>query len=493
MRASEPIAAAESRASSAGISPFTPIAIECKQVTKSYRLYNGPWDMFIDHLGLRRLIPWHRSQPSREFTALRSIDLTVRRGERVGIIGRNGAGKSTLLKMIIQNFRPTSGQIKVVGSVQALMTTGLGFHPELSGIENIRSALQYGHLSDRETDETIDDIIDFVELGEFLNQPVKTYSSGMRARLQFATATAIKPDILIVDEILGAGDAYFAGKSAHRMQTLAKSGCTLLLVSHSTAQVLQFCERAVWLEQGRIVRDGEALEVVKAYEQFIAGMRQKQAWAQEQKAQESRNASVNRARDFETPTWQKDHLLQLLETADPATGQKQDAPSQWSRWLSEPGLKISRITLLDGNGRAVDEIGSGDPLDIEIRFRAEHDGRFTARFTILLMTLAGIPLVRHLSDPFSFDLSAGQEAAVRLRYCETLLASGEFVYSAAIFKHYDPENSTTAVRYDLVSRSMRLKVRPRVRSEPGCFRHPCQWLPVEKTIEPLLSGHPPRA
>jgi len=204
------------------------------------------------------------------FHALHNVDFSIARGERIGLVGRNGAGKTTLLKLITDNFEPTSGRVLVNGSVQALMQLGLGFHPEFSGLENIRSALSYNGLVGDELEEAVEDVIDFVELGEFLNQPLKTYSLGMNARLQFAAATAIRPDILLVDEVLSAGDSYFSAKSAFRMDKLAKSGCTLILVSHSWQQIQQYCRRCIWLRDGRVHMDGPTHEIMSKYEVMIS-------------------------------------------------------------------------------------------------------------------------------------------------------------------------------------------------------------------------------
>lgn len=242
--------------------------IEARGVAKAYTLYPNATAQAADLLGLNRLFKWRKTEFP-EHLALHGIDLALARGERVGIIGRNGSGKTTLLKLISGMIAPSAGTIQVNGRVQALMQVGVGFHPDYSGLENIRASLLYTGLAPSELKAAEADIIEFCELGEFLAQPLKTYSLGMQARLQFACATAIKPEILIVDEILGAGDAYFSVKSNLRMQRLTKSGCTLLLVSHSMAQVLQFCERAIWIDGGKVRMAGTAKAVVKQYEEFM--------------------------------------------------------------------------------------------------------------------------------------------------------------------------------------------------------------------------------
>ncbi|MGH7062179.1 MAG: ABC transporter ATP-binding protein, partial [Stellaceae bacterium] len=173
-----------------------------------------------------------------EFWALRGISLEVPRGESLAIIGQNGAGKSTLLNVICGGLKPSSGTVAVRGQIQALMDLGTGFHPEFTGRQNIYSALAYQGITGGQADEHFEEIVDFSELADFIDQPIKTYSSGMYARLAFSAATTIVPDILIIDEILGAGDAYFAAKCADRMRRLTKEvGATVLFVSHDMSSV----------------------------------------------------------------------------------------------------------------------------------------------------------------------------------------------------------------------------------------------------------------
>jgi lipopolysaccharide transport system ATP-binding protein len=244
------------------------LAIHLSDVGKMYRVFTSRTERALDAFGAGRLISrLGRPQP-REFWALRGVDLTLRRGERLGVIGRNGAGKTTMLKLITQNVAPTEGTVEVKGQVQALLTAGAGFHPEFTGHENVRAALMYQGLHGPEVGDAIADIAEFTELGDFLEQPFRTYSAGMQARLAFATATVVRPETLIIDEMLSAGDAYFLGKSTERIRALVDGGASVLLVSHSPDQILMFCEETVWLDRGRIVERGPSLEVIKAYEQF---------------------------------------------------------------------------------------------------------------------------------------------------------------------------------------------------------------------------------
>ena len=244
-------------------------AIVFEAVTKRYRLGGGARETLLDAFGLSRFIS--RKKEVKEFLALDDVSFRLERGRRMGLIGRNGAGKTTLLKLISGNFRPSEGRVDVSGTVQALMTLGQGFHPDYTGRENIEASLHYNGLSSRESDDALEDVVEFCELGPFLDQPFKTYSSGMQARLMFATATAIRPDILIIDEVMGAGDAYFLAKSKQRVDKIIANGCTLLLVSHSMQQVLELCDEAIWLDGGRVTLAGPAFNVVKSYEEALYG------------------------------------------------------------------------------------------------------------------------------------------------------------------------------------------------------------------------------
>lgn len=202
----------------------------------------------------------------KSFSALKEINLDIKRGEIFGIIGRNGAGKSTLMKVISKVLIPTDGRVWVKGHVSPLLQLGAGFHPELTGRENIYlNATLLGH-SHTEIENKLDEIIEFAEIGNFMEAPLRTYSSGMQSRLGFAVATAWQPDILILDEVLSVGDAAFQKKCIHRMGKFRDSGATVLMVSHSIDQVREICERALWLNKGQIESLGSADEVCTMYQ-----------------------------------------------------------------------------------------------------------------------------------------------------------------------------------------------------------------------------------
>jgi lipopolysaccharide transport system ATP-binding protein len=240
------------------------IAITLNNISKRYRVFSKHKYRVLGALGL----PMPK-KACNDFWALRNINLEIKEGAKLGIVGRNGAGKSTLLKIAAGQIKPTEGLVKTNGNVQALMELGTGFHPEFSGWENILSALSYMGITGKEAKKQAAEIMEFAELEEFIHNPLRTYSSGMYTRLAFSVATNIKPKILIIDEILGAGDAYFANKAYERMKEITSSGATILFVSHDMSAVERLCDEAIWLERGIIEMKDATLEVSKAYADMI--------------------------------------------------------------------------------------------------------------------------------------------------------------------------------------------------------------------------------
>lgn len=238
-------------------------AIRVENVQKSFVSYKSEW---------HRLISWFGAKPKpRSSTViLKGIDFTVEPGEAVGLIGQNGAGKSTLLKIITGTLHASQGEVVLKGRVAALLELGMGFNPDLSGRENVyNSAGLMGHTH-AEITALIQDIEDFAEIGDYFDQPVRVYSSGMQVRLAFAVATAVRPDILIVDEALSVGDAYFQHKSFARIRQFREAGTTLLLVSHDRSAIISICDRAILLSDGLVRKDGPPEEVLDLYNALIA-------------------------------------------------------------------------------------------------------------------------------------------------------------------------------------------------------------------------------
>jgi ABC-2 type transport system ATP-binding protein len=238
-------------------------SVQLEDVSVRYRVPSERVRTFKEYMILRL----KRQIQMKTFWALKGINITVSRGEIFGIVGDNGAGKSTLLKVIARVLRPTAGRVIITGNVAPLLELGAGFHPELTGKENIFLNGALLGFSNRDMQEKFDEIVEFSELGEFINAPIRTYSTGMFARLGFAVATASEPDILIVDEVLGVGDETFQKKCETRINDYCRRGTTILLVSHSMAKVESMCHRAAWLDHGILKTIGDPGSVVTAYRQ----------------------------------------------------------------------------------------------------------------------------------------------------------------------------------------------------------------------------------
>ena len=295
-------------------------AIQFDHVSKKFTLHHERARSFQElALGLVRRN--HRSRE--EFWALRDVSFVVAPGETVGVIGPNGAGKSTVLKLISRIIEPTSGRITVRGRIGALLELGAGFHPDLTGRENIYLNGSILGLSRADIRRRLDDIIGFAELERFIDVPVKHYSSGMYVRLGFSVAVHTDPEILLVDEVLAVGDQAFQRKCLERIDDLRRQGVTVLFVSHSADMVRSLCSRALWLHEGRLVADGAAEAVVRRYLE--------QTWGRGE--------------------------------APPAAGDER-------RWGTGK-IRILRVRLLDGEGRERQQFRTGEPLAVEIQYRAE--------------------------------------------------------------------------------------------------------------------------
>src|SRR5579875_1376371 len=307
-------------------------AIAARHLTKVYRLYERPQQRILDLLGIGR-----RGSYTEHF-ALEDVSITVARGERLGVIGRNGAGKSTLLKLVSGVIPPTSGSIEVNGNARALLEIGTGFPPEFTGRDNAKAYFAQLGISGRRASELLDEVVDFAELEEYIDQPLKTYSTGMKLRLMFATSTVTAPDILVLDEVLGVGDAYFTRKSFDRINELsAREGATLLLVSHDIYTSARVCDRMVWLEKGRVVFDGDPKDAVKAYEDSIR---------QQEEARLRSKSALALQRDQDRPRHKPRALHVELSSAD-------GGPLPGPVWLRSVRLlsqskEIARLPVVDG-------------------------------------------------------------------------------------------------------------------------------------------------
>jgi ABC-type polysaccharide/polyol phosphate transport system ATPase subunit len=234
--------------------------VECQSVTKSFQRHIG------QQLLRNHLTGWFRRAPVQRFYALKNVSFTLARGESLGVIGRNGAGKSTLLSLLSGLARPDSGTIRVNGHVAPLLELGSGFHPDLTGTENVFLNASLLGFNERQTTKLYDSIIEFSGLEEFIEEPIRTYSSGMVVRLAFSVAVNLDPEILIIDEVLAVGDQAFQAKCFDRILQFRKSGRSLLCVSHAPTMLENLCDKAIWLDHGELIMTGEVGEVLSAYQ-----------------------------------------------------------------------------------------------------------------------------------------------------------------------------------------------------------------------------------
>jgi len=239
-------------------------AITVKDVTKIYKLYDKPIDRLKESLN-----PFHKEY-HRKFYALNNLSFDVKKGETVGIIGTNGSGKSTILKIITGVLSPTTGEVKVNGVISALLELGAGFNSDYTGIENIYMNGTMMGFSKKEMDAKLKDILDFADIGDFVYQPVKTYSSGMFVRLAFALAINVEPEILIVDEALSVGDVFFQSKCYRRMEEIRKHGTTILMVTHDMGSIIKYCDKVVLLNKGNFIAEGPPGRMVDLYKKILA-------------------------------------------------------------------------------------------------------------------------------------------------------------------------------------------------------------------------------
>ena len=323
-------------------------SISLRGISKKYRISPNRTSR------LSEVLSFGKVKRSHDFWALKDVNLDIEPGTTLGIVGRNGAGKSTLLSIISGVLQPTTGEVQVEGRLSAIFGIGTGFNPLFTGRENaMLSGLILG-IEYEEMLERFDDIEAFADLGEFMDQPIKTYSSGMRGRLGFAVAINVQPDVLVIDEALSAGDAGFKKKAIQRMYDLRESGSTVLFVSHSMGMVRRFCTEAMLLHRGKLLSKGDPEEVVERYEEIIA---------KSQEMQDTETGALDEILDYELEHEDEEDTPTRGEA--PASGMVGDA-------RSVPGkAEIFGLELLDEDGQAAGKLPSGERLTVRACVRYE--------------------------------------------------------------------------------------------------------------------------
>ena len=343
------------------------IAIRVQNLSKCYQIYNKPHDRLKQSLypRLQRLIGQPAKQYHREFWALQDVSFEVKRGETVGIIGRNGSGKSTLLQIICGTLAPTSGSVETNGRIAALLELGSGFNPEFSGRENVYMNGAVLGLSKAEVDNRFDDIAAFADIGQFIEQPVKTYSSGMYVRLAFAVAVNVEPDILIVDEALAVGDMLFQAKCMIRLKEMMDNGATVLFVSHDIGTVRSLCQQSIYLQRGAVVCVGKASDVIDAY---VAQMNMELNTALKPAAETSAYMDQNTmpASRPEKETFSEIKTLQVSTSAEI------QFPAGHNRY-GDGGARILDVKLLNSQGQPTDNLELHETFTIQVAVRFNRD------------------------------------------------------------------------------------------------------------------------
>ncbi len=382
--------------------------------------------------------------PEEAIAALSDVSFTVKKGEAFGFIGSNGSGKSTLLKLVAGMLRPDAGTVTVDGRVAALIELGAGFHPEISGRENVYINGAVLGLSRREVDQRLDSIVEFSGLADFIDEPVKTYSSGMYVRLGFAVAIHTSPDVLLVDEVLAVGDEAFAHRCLRKIEELLAAGRTLLLVSHSLSLMEGICDRVLWLDHGKAKMVGEPRRVADAYRQAVA----------EEEGRRHREEKERREEEAERPA---EH--DASSTGDGADGE------ETLRWGSRQA-EIASVRLLVG-GEERYHLQSGEAVTLEIAVEAREPlDDFV--FGVALSTPRGVEVWGTNTDLEGFEPGRLEGATtVRVEVPSLLLAAGEYVVDVAV-------HARDGAPYDYRKRVLSLSVTA-PDAAIGVYRPPHRW------------------
>ncbi len=380
--------------------------IQIKDVTKIYKMYDKPSDRLKETFHIGNCVY------GKEFYALDSVSFDIYRGETVGIVGRNGSGKSTILKILTGVLNATSGEAKVDGKISALLELGAGFNMEYTGRENIYLNATIMGISRDEIEKKIPEILEFADIGEHIEQPVKTYSSGMFVRLAFAVAINVDPEILIVDEALAVGDTRFQLKCMNKFTEFMKAGKTVLFVSHDINQIKRFCTRSIWLNAGKLIMDGPTNEVTDRYMDFLRSEKTFEDFMESKaKAIESKNEVAK----------------QLLDNIDIA--------------------KMDTITLLNANGNEIENVTHGENVQLKIGYFVSDTSIETPVLGIAIRSIDNeyICGLNTLLDKVTIPWEKGYNEIILDYQCFNLVG-GEYYFDAALF------DSTATVSIDYVSK-----------------------------------------
>lgn len=397
------------------------VAIRVKDVKKVYKLYDKPSDRLKEALGVG-------GKKHKEHHALKGVDLTVYQGESVGIIGTNGSGKSTILKIITGVVNPTAGEVEVNGRISALLELGAGFNMEYNGIENIYLNGTMIGFTEKEIDEKLQDILDFADIGDYVYQPCKTYSSGMFVRLAFAVAINIEPEILIVDEALSVGDVFFQAKCYHKFEEFKAQGKTIVFVSHDLSSISKYCDRVILLNQGDKLGEGEPKEMIDAYKRVLVGQ-------------------------YEVPEKEENTLLDDEQLKKAAVGNAENQGK--NPQLLEYGNKKAEITeiyMCDEKGLRTTAVVKGSTFTIHMKVKFEEDLP-SPIFAFTIKNIKGVEITgtnSMVEKAFLEPVKAGQEIDVSFTQ-KMDLQGGEYLISFGLTGYEGDEFTVYHRLYDALN------------------------------------------
>jgi ABC-type polysaccharide/polyol phosphate transport system ATPase subunit len=426
-------------------------AIEVRDVRKVYRRYGRRKQFATLKSALLTGSVLRDLTPDAVFDALKGVSFDVPAGKTFGIVGRNGSGKSTMLKLIAGIGKPTSGSVQVQGRVSALIELGAGFHPEISGRDNVYINGMMLGLSRREIARRFDDIVRFAELEEFIDAPVKTYSSGMYMRLGFAVAINVDPDVLLVDEVLAVGDEAFTHKCLDKFADFRRRGRTVLLVTHSLDLVTRFCDEALWLDGGVVKAHGDPKRVIDAYLMAVAGAENRQL------ATDEANSQVP------TPNSQGPNPESRIPNPDQPQDMFQAAEGRWG----SREVEITAVDLLGAGGEPSHIFQSGERVEIRLRVRANHAVSDFA-FGVGIFNAEGVCCYgtnTQIEGATAGELSG--EGEVRFVIEALDLVDGTYKLDVAVHRQ-------DGVPYDYHRLLYTFRMKSRLR-EAGIFRPPHRW------------------
>ena len=410
-------------------------SIRVEGLSKRYEIYSQPADR-LKQMILPRVCRWaHRPERAyfKEFWALRDVSFDVKRGETVGIVGRNGSGKSTLLQMICGTLAPTLGNIRVNGRIAALLELGSGFNPEFTGRENVYLNAAVLGLSREEIDNRFDAIATFADIGEFIEQPIKTYSSGMQVRLAFAVAINVEPEILVIDEALSVGDELFQRKCFARIETIRDNGATILFVSHAAGSVIDLCDRALLVDAGELLSMGTPKLIVSRYHKLLYAP-PNEAVAVREEISQARGAFAHQSDDMSASAHARVDGVEVSDAKQSETYDRGLIPSSTIHFASR-GALILKPSIWNRDGKPVNGLVRGRRYCFGFNVSFSKQLHFV-RFGSLIRGVTGLPICGTMSEARlsegKVETAAGQSASVEFWF-DCMLNPGVYFVNAGVF------------------------------------------------------------